>query len=285
MQERDALARKNLRKVLRLLKYLRDFKQTFTIPSVILTLLVAERVTSWDADERYKDVPTALKTLLNDLDQWLGMYPLMPPLEDPSCPGTNFNHRWDENQYTNFKNKVKKYAAWVDEAYDEPDKARSLAAWEKIFGDDFTAPAVALSASASESAPATPMRLERAPNEKYIDDDEFGFTIKLTHVARIAATAQMDGWRKKDLRQLPRLALNCKLDFKVTTDVPEPYEVYWKVRNVDVAEHRLRGEITPDDGNRTKRENTLYPGHHYVEAYIVKDGHVRAMDHHGVPIE
>ena len=94
MKERDDFALKNLRKVLRLLKYLRDYKQTFTIPSVILTLLIAERVTSWDADQRYKDVPTALRNMLNDLDQWLDLYALMPLLEDPSCPGTYFNHRW-----------------------------------------------------------------------------------------------------------------------------------------------------------------------------------------------
>lgn len=283
MKERDDLALKNLRKVLRLLKYLRDYKQTFTIPSVILTLLVAERVTSWDADQRYKDVPTALKNMLNDLDQWLDMYPLMPGLADPSCPGTSFNHRWDQDQYKNFKSMVKMYAAWVNEAYDEMDKAASLAAWQKVFGDGFKAPAVALSASASESTSATSVRLERAPNEQYIE--EFGFTFNLTHVARIDATALMDGWRRRDLRSLRRLARNCQLDFRVATDVPEPYDVYWKVRNVGVAEHQLRGEITPDDGRRTKRENTLYPGHHYVEAYIVKDGQIRAMDRHGVPIE
>jgi len=283
MKERDDLALKNLRKVLRLLKYLRDYKQTFTIPSVILTLLVGERITSWDSDQRYKDVPTALKNMLNDLDQWLDMYPMMPCLEDPSCPGTYFHHRWNEAQYKNFKKMVKKYAVWVNEAYDEPDKTTSLAAWQRVFGNGFKAPAVAMPASASESAPPIPVRLERAPNERYIE--EFGFIINLTHVAHIDATALMNGWRKKNLRRLPWLARNCQLDFKVTTDVQEPYDVYWKVRNVGVAEHRLRGEITPDAGRRTKRENTLYPGRHYVEAYIVKDGQVRAMDRHSVPIE
>jgi hypothetical protein len=103
--------------------------------------------------------------------------------------------------------------------------------------------------------------------------------------SHIDATVLMDGWRKQDLRRLPWLARNCQLDFKVTTDVQEPYDVFWKVRNVGVAEHRLRGEITRDAGRRTKRENTLYLGRQYVEAYIVKDGQVRAMDHHDVPIE
>ena len=61
----------------------------------------------------------------------------------------------------------------------------------------------------------------------------------------------------------------------VDTNVPEPFEVYWKVRNRgQEARDRgaLRGQITRDDGARQKRESTLYTGHHYVECYIVKNG-------------
>lgn len=39
MKEKDALAGGHLRKVIRLVKYLRDSKDTFRIPSVILTAL------------------------------------------------------------------------------------------------------------------------------------------------------------------------------------------------------------------------------------------------------
>ena len=44
MKEKDGLTGGNLRKVIRLLKYLRDYKTTFSVPSVILTTLVGERV-------------------------------------------------------------------------------------------------------------------------------------------------------------------------------------------------------------------------------------------------
>lgn len=47
MRGRDRLAAGNLRKTIRLLKYLRDYKQTFTVPSVILTVIVGGRVNWW----------------------------------------------------------------------------------------------------------------------------------------------------------------------------------------------------------------------------------------------
>lgn len=63
MKERDDLAGGNLRRVLRLLKYLRDYKNTFSCPSVVLTALVGGRVRMLDATG-YVDLPTALLTLL-----------------------------------------------------------------------------------------------------------------------------------------------------------------------------------------------------------------------------
>lgn len=287
MKERDTLAHRNLRKILRLLKYLRDYKQTFSVPSVILTLLVAERVTAWGADELYKDVPTALKNLLADLDMWLKLYPTMPRLEDPSCPGTTFNHRWDQAQYENFRNKIAMYSGWVTEAYEETDKQKSLTAWQRVFGDAFKASA-ALNAAASVGAARTaeaPVLLPRAPKEQFIE--ERGFRRVLSHKAQITATVlKLDGFRSGPLRRFGSVGKHRKVRFSVTTDVPGPFEVLWKVRNVgpEAAGH-LRGEIVEDDGSMSRTEPTLYRGRHYVEVYVVKNGEVLAMDRHDVPIE
>jgi hypothetical protein len=35
---------------------------------------------------------------------------------------------------------MSQYSGWVKEAYDETDKAKSIAAWQRIFGEDFKAP-------------------------------------------------------------------------------------------------------------------------------------------------
>jgi hypothetical protein len=63
----------------------------------------------------------------------------------------------------------------------------------------------------------------------------------------------------------------------------------WKVRNhgrAAEAAGQLRGQIFKDgkDTRNQHRESTLYPGRHFVEAYVVRNGVVVASDHHEVHI-
>ena len=73
-----------------------------------------------------------------------------------------------------------------------------------------------------------------------------------------------------------RVGKNRSLKFRIEqSNVPEPYDVYWKIRNYGEEAERadsLRGDIHKDDGARTRSERTSYLGHHYVEAMIVKNG-------------
>lgn len=127
-------------KVIRLLKFLRDYKNTFSVKSVILTILLGERVDSaillGDADH-YQDVPTALMNIVGALDDYLQANPFMPNIADPSCPTESFNHRWSPEEYANFRSRIELYRRWIDEAYVEPDRDASLAGWRKLFGDTF----------------------------------------------------------------------------------------------------------------------------------------------------
>lgn len=79
-------------------------------------------------------------------------------------------------------------------------------------------------------------------------------------------------------RPLPK---NRSLRFRLQTDIPEPYDVHWRVRNSGEearAAGGLRGELEPDDGSKSKRETTLYRGTHSMEAVAVKAGRVVAHD-------
>lgn len=295
MKEKDALANGHLRRTIRLVKYLRDYKGTFSAPSVILTTLLGARVQSWDADKLYPDLPTAFVRLLSDLDSWLSLYALMPPLEDPSCPGTYFNHRWDEPRYANFARWIKHYAAKAQNALDEEDKDTSVALWREIFGDAFdksTAPeAAAEAASLTGSAVVSKaaVRAARAPGEEFIE--ERGYLLRPTYTARIDATVrELNGFRPgMPLRRLHRATKRMKISFSLLTDCPEPFDLFWKVRNSGPEAGRVpggfRGQLLPDDGSRRRKEVTQYRGTHYVEAYVVKDGVVVATDHHDVEIE
>lgn len=286
MKEKDDLANGNLRRVIRLMKYLRDYKQTFTVPSVILTTLLGERVQTWHEQARYSDTPTALKSLLDDLAAWLDLYPTMPTLPDPSCPGTTFNHRWDQDQYANFRNKIKLYSSWVAEAYEHEDKTESLAAWQRVFGTAFQRPTTT-EAVLAKAATIPPIRESRAPHEQYIED--FGFAWRGGRSVRInAEVLPKGGFRHGPLRRLRRVSTLQSLQFTINTDVPEPYDLYWKVRNRGneaAAAGQLRGEIVLDEKRtRIRRESTSWQGRHYVEVYIVKDRVILATDHHDVTI-
>ena len=59
--EKNRITNGNLKLVTRLLKYLRDHKNTFTAPSVLLTTLIGNTVHDWEGDTDFKTLPDALK--------------------------------------------------------------------------------------------------------------------------------------------------------------------------------------------------------------------------------
>lgn len=158
VKRRDELSDNNFRKVARLLKYLRDERGSFNgVKSVILTTLLGLQVTesSAFATDRYDNLPTALLNIVEDLDNWMQLRPTKPtPLLNPNGDGTNFDHRWEQATYANFRDRINSIAASMRAAYDEPDKAKSIKAWQAILGDNFTPPPpAAKTASASKSNP------------------------------------------------------------------------------------------------------------------------------------
>jgi hypothetical protein len=282
MKEKDDLAGGHLRRVVRLLKYLRDFKNTFRCPSVILTTLLGGRVQAFDTSNRYCDVPTTLVSLLEDLDAWLSRYARMPVIEDPSCPGTYFNHRWSDDEFANFAARVSLYTQWARDALDQQDEAKAVALWQRVFGPDFRLPTGGRSHSSVARALET-----RAPDEQFMEEE--GFVQALDgYLARIDATVDArPGFRGGSLRSMRTVGKDRTLRFRLVTDAPTPFDVYWKVRNRGEEAARvgdLRGQIIRDDGSRSHRETTRYAGRHYVEVYVVKNGKVIASDHHEVSI-
>jgi hypothetical protein len=139
MRRRDRLAAGNLRKTIRLLKYLRDYKQTFTVPSVILTVIVGGRVSWWRSQilEGYADLPTAFTRLVTDTDRWLQDHPDLPEISDPSCPEARFDHRLTQREYRTFRDRFHDYAQRIHAAYSAKDRQESITQWRRVFGDEF----------------------------------------------------------------------------------------------------------------------------------------------------
>ena len=269
--------------ILRILKYLRDSKSTFSVKSVLLTILVGEQVQTWHAgldDGYYGDIPTALVHVIEDLDKYLLANPYLPVISDPAGTGQDFSKRWDQDGYANFRKQIHYYASKIREAYDEPDKAKSVAAWQTVFGAGFQAPPPSDTVAKSAS-------LDSA-GEEFIDKDRH-IPIRITETVRLVGRVRRAGAALKSY-DLPkrgdRVGKNRTIDFSLTEcSVSEPYSVYWKVKNTG-REARTRGQLRGkvELGGNTRHENTSYIGSHYVEVYIVKNGVCVARDRQQVII-
>lgn len=144
MKKQDKIADRRLREVIRIMKFLRDHKNSFTgTKSILLTTLLGERVEEWRKivdSGYYGDLPTALLHIVTDLDEWLQARPSKPVIMDPSGSGTSFDHRWTEETYSYFRERIHAHAAEIKAAYKETDFDESVKKWQALFGDGFKAP-------------------------------------------------------------------------------------------------------------------------------------------------
>lgn len=143
MQEKDQLANGNLRRAIRIVKYLRDHKGSFTgTPSIIITTLLGNQVTAaakLNNPDAFKDVPTTLLTLSAGLNGWLADYDGVPPVK-PSGTGIDFTHRWKPESFSYFKKRMAAHGAEIDDAFHETDPEDSVTKWQALFGEGFKAP-------------------------------------------------------------------------------------------------------------------------------------------------
>jgi hypothetical protein len=271
--------------VLRMLKYLRDSKTTFSIKSVLLTILVGETIQTWHADlddGYYGDIPTALVNIVEGLEGYLQARPLLPAIWDPAGTGQDFSGRWDQIGYANFRNQIHYYASKIRTAYDEIDKDKALATWQTVFGVGFCAP------TALDTITASVVSKADTKGEEFIDEDKH-IRIRISETVHLVGRVRRAGTASKPY-DLPgrgdRVGKNRTIDFSlVECSVDEPYQVYWKVKNTgkEARDHgQQRGQVVL--GSTTRYEHTSYVGSHYVEVYIVKDGMCVARDRQQVII-
>jgi len=293
-----------LRKVTRLVKYLRDIKTTFTCPSVLLTTILGERISEDDDanTDDFCDVPTALKTIFGRLDDWLQDNASTPVVCNPVLSSETLSDAWDDDRYRNFRDKVHKYREWVDDAYDEADHDESIGKWRRVFGEEF-----AKSASVEKAARATHEIVEYAksagiaPVEFKGDEvslfERLGARILPAWFNRIAHK-QRPKWRiltppaftvqvKSTLHSARRggvwedmitpLPKDHWIQLRVATQMgiplPDGHDVYWRVTNTGGAAFQagqMRGEILKANDGSSHWEHLSYRGIHTVEAFVLR---------------
>ena len=184
----------------------------------------------------------------------------------------------------NFHRKVKKATQKCQDALDQDDDTKKVKIWKEIFGMQFPASNTATAKMSLESSYSNANL--RKNTEEFIG---IKFPLDITYDLEIECSVDYAGKNERRYRAFektfPWLQLNRNLEFKIAgTNVPEPYDIYWKVRNVGGYAERnnqIRGQIL-QGGNRQK-EHTSFGGSHYVECYIIKNGFCVARDLIDVP--
>ncbi|MDP9820827.1 putative Zn-dependent protease with MMP-like domain [Nocardioides massiliensis] len=275
-EEKNRITNGNLVKAVRLLKYLRDHKRRYTIPSVTLTAALAHHVseTAKIVDPgAYKNVANTLRTLSEEFAAHIANYPTSAPcIKDPGT-GRDLTDRWEDHNYRTFRTRFTSYAGAIIDACEETDYSKAVEIWRDLFGPDFGTVTESASLTAAISKALTPA------SERFLDRD-FNIPEVINPAYRVKTVGYVvprKGFRDGPLpKRGDRVGKHRSLKFKIEgSNIPEPYDVYWKIRNYGAEAEQadsLRGDIHRDDGSRMWTERTSYIGHHYVEAMIVRNG-------------
>lgn len=279
-----------LRLVTRLLKYIRDIKSTFSCKSVLLTTLVGNQVydTPYSAQD-FSDLPTSLRTIVLRLDDWLQEHPDMPLIKNPVLPSEDYNRHWDQKKYSNFRERIRKYREWIDDAYNEPDKDESILKWRHIFGDEF-----AESADVKSSTPQL-AKLFQFANEWLTKVKSFGpqelrkFPTNFNHVKpaqwstdresqvvyiKAELTREKNGTIERKMQSGEIIPTDFWIKFRafMSLGLPSTFRVEWRVVNTGGEAFRAkqrRGDFCNSNQHAVRWEETRYRGVHWVEAFVI----------------
>ena len=280
-----------LRKVSRLLKYLRDVKGTFSAKSILLTTLVGMQIS--DADQLYRDtwfpdLPTSLMAIIDRLDDFLQARPRMPVIANPVLSSEDFNRHWDQEKYENFKDKVRRYRSWIDDAYAEPDSDESIAKWRKVFGGGF-AKGITIKEEPRTLAPLYnfterwlavvrengPQQLQRFPtNQDHVAPPLWPVDNRMAVTVGAEQSTDKNGGIERRLISGNLIPRNRWIKFtaQCPLGIPNSFRVWWRVANSGghaAREGQLRGGFETRSSPDVRWESTKYRGIHWVEAYVV----------------
>lgn len=196
--------------------------------------------------------------------------------------------RKDRKNMTNWKNRLKSKLEDLDVLFREDcTENDALQAWFGFFNHPYWSEQITSSNSTSLLLQSNSIRTFD-DSEQFIEDL---FPVNLSHSVKVLCTVSADGWRRKTLSDFLSIthgvlphnhSILCSLSY---TSVPQPYTVYWKVKNNGPeAERRdqVRGQI--ENRGTDIKEHTDFYGNHYIECYIVKDGVCVARDRINIEI-
>lgn len=264
LQQNTYVGNNQLLKVVRILKYLRDFKLTFSAKSILLTTLVGQRISWFDGmGTEFADTPTALLTVIKRLDAYLQQHSDMPEIANPTLPSELFTRNWDQDKYTNFRTCINRYAEWIEDAYVENDRDESIVKWRRVFGDDFAKTVVLTKAANLAETQIDDVSHVTKPPWPVMPAGriEISATLHSSKEGNFLGTYRSDG---------PALSPDTWIHFTAKHSFTNGVAIRWQVVNtgwIARAARCLRGGF--DKSGPDIWEHTLYRGKHWVECFAV----------------
>lgn len=250
-----------LKRIVRYLKAWSDYRKGQLPSGLIFSILAATNVVF---DER--DDVAFYETLCN-IQNYLKQDFVCERPTTPACENLLEDYSKTNKDY--FLAQLGSFIQSAEKALDEKTSQKDACkAWQLHFGED------------------------RFPfeSEEFIENH---FRVVLQYELEIDCLVSQKGFRPHSLRQmiLSRLPLlrNKNLEFSIVNcNVPKPFQVKWKVRNVGkeaIRRNQIRGQILNDGGNHKRIESSSFHGPHFVECYIIKDNVCVARSRIDVPIK
>lgn len=136
--EQSRITRVNLKRVVRLLKFVRDRQDNYVAKSILLTTLAGKAIHPSDrSEEAVRTVADTLTTVLTRVDLYLQRHEAMPSIVNPSLPSEDFNRHWNEERYVYFRERIHSHAQIAREALTCPSIEESISKWRRLFGENF----------------------------------------------------------------------------------------------------------------------------------------------------
>ena len=194
----------------------------------------------------------------------------------------------DIQRMINWKNRLKSKLEDLEILFkDDCTEDDAIQAWYGFFNHDYWSEQSAEIAKHESKTVLRPI-CSFSDTEEYIEEL---YPLRLSYNCKVSCIVSGNGWRPKLLTEflsvlrhwLPHnFEIRCSMDY---TDCPQPYKIFWKVKNVGPeAERRnqIRGQIV--EKGKTIVEHSNFYGNHYIECYIIKDNMCVAKERVNIPI-
>ena len=136
--EQSKITNVNLKRAVRLLKYIRDREKNYKAKSIMLTTLAAMTIQPADrGTEKVRTVADTLATVLVRMDDFLQQHPTKPAVRNPVLPAEEFDRHLDDTHYNLFKESVHRYREIASGALASTTVSESTDRWRRLFGHGF----------------------------------------------------------------------------------------------------------------------------------------------------